>query len=75
MPDRRRANCQGCGKPSSEVGLISWDGNCLPCGLVALESNIVGMATKTGEPWEKWRHAMAACVGGVIPARQDTAAA
>ena len=48
MPDHRRRNCITCGKPDSEVGPISWQGNCETCGILRLTENIVGIATKQG---------------------------
>jgi hypothetical protein len=37
-----------CGKHKSEVGEISWNGNCLKCAEDLLAENIVGIAEKHG---------------------------
>lgn len=48
MPDKRRQNCMCCGKPASEVGPISWRGNCSECGLILLYENAHGISAKQG---------------------------
>jgi hypothetical protein len=70
MPDLRRRNCQRCRKPSSEVGPISWRGNCRPCGLEREREAIVQLAEHEGPVFDYWRQGMAGCVGATIP---DTA--
>lgn len=42
-----------CGKPDSEVGPISWRGNCEGCGTQILVENIVGIATKQGYAYKR----------------------
>lgn len=42
-----------CGKHSSEVGMISWQGNCRACGEQILVENIVGIATKKGYAYKR----------------------
>lgn len=37
-----------CGKHQSEVGLISWNGNCLRCAEALLAENITGISEKRG---------------------------
>lgn len=37
-----------CGKPDSEVGSISWNGNCLGCAQELLAENVTGIAEKRG---------------------------
>ena len=37
-----------CGKHESEVGPISWNGNCLACAEALLAENVTGIATKSG---------------------------
>jgi hypothetical protein len=37
-----------CGKHKTEVGEISWNGNCLKCAEALLAENIVGIAEKHG---------------------------
>jgi hypothetical protein len=37
-----------CGRHKSEVGEISWNGNCLACAEALLVENITGIAEKHG---------------------------
>jgi hypothetical protein len=37
-----------CGKHESDVGPISWNGNCLTCATALLEENVTGIAEKSG---------------------------
>lgn len=48
MPDLRRRNCRCCGKHESEVGPISWQGNCRKCGHILLDENIDGIHERKG---------------------------
>lgn len=48
MPNGARRHCIHCGRHDSEVGAISWQGNCAECGDNRLVENIVGIHTKTG---------------------------
>lgn len=48
MPQRTRRTCLTCGKPASEVGLISWRGNCEACGVIRFEENARGISEKRG---------------------------
>jgi hypothetical protein len=67
MPDARRAKCKGpCGRTRKEVTL-SWTGYCADCGQDANRANFDGLTQKRGPAWQRWRRAMAACVGGVLP--------
>lgn len=58
--------CKGCGKPSSEVGALSWTRLCIACSKATLESNVDQMVAREGPNFNRWRRAMAACVGGVL---------
>ena len=42
-----------CGKPASEVGPISWRGNCVRCAEQLVAENIVGIAEKRGYPFRR----------------------
>lgn len=53
MPNYRRRKCTCCGKQDSEVGPISWQGNCASCGQTLLAENIVGIATKQGYAYKR----------------------
>jgi hypothetical protein len=55
MPDLRRAHCRNCRKHRDEVGEISWGGLCANCGEAILIENVVGLHTKSGVPWQRWR--------------------
>lgn len=66
-PDFRFRNCKGCGKSSAEVGPLSWTRLCEACGLERVAENIEGIATHTGPAFTRWRRAMAASVGAVLP--------
>ena len=48
MGDTTRARCVCCGKHRDEVGVLSWQGLCGPCGLLLLEENVIGIAAKSG---------------------------
>lgn len=66
MPDPTRKRCRVCGRHESEVGPISWSGKCAEHGVEALTENIVQMHARRGPNFDRWRRAMAACVGGVL---------
>jgi hypothetical protein len=42
-----------CGKPSEEVGAISWRGNCLACAVALEEENNNGIAEQRGYPFRR----------------------
>lgn len=42
-----------CGQHQSEVGPISWGGNCRACGQQVMVENIVGIATKQGYAYKR----------------------
>lgn len=58
--------CKVCGRTADEVGGISATGLCQEHSIERLTDNLIGLTTKSGEPWRKWRESMAACVGGVL---------
>lgn len=68
MPRADYRNCRGCGKPSEEVGPLSHTRLCPGCGARELEANIVGLATHSGEPLQRWREGMARSIGALLPA-------
>lgn len=45
---------------------MSWSRLCQNCALDAVTENVVGLATMSGLPLERWRRGMAASVGGVL---------
>ena len=65
--DRRRTSCQECGRLASEVGAISWSGNCIDCAKAKASRIIDSLATHTGADFAKWRSAHAAAVGAIFP--------
>lgn len=40
MAGTTRAHCTCCGKHKSEVGVISWGGNCRTCGKALMNENV-----------------------------------
>lgn len=58
--------CRGCGRHASEAGELSWTRLCGDCAERILTENIVGLATHSGEPLQRWRRGMVACAGGVL---------
>jgi hypothetical protein len=48
MPNYQRRHCTCCGKHDSEVGPISWLGNCTTCGQELLAENVLGISRKEG---------------------------
>jgi tRNA G26 N,N-dimethylase Trm1 len=48
MAQKTRRHCHSCGKHSSEVGPISWGGNCRKCGHIRQAENIQGIHDKQG---------------------------
>jgi len=66
MPRSDYKTCKGCGKPSSEVGDLSYTRLCAACGHARLEENIVGIATHSGPAFLRYRRAMVAAFGGVL---------
>lgn len=66
MPDSRRKTCRVCRRRVSECGELSWQGYCGECGLELLASNVHQMHDRRGPNFDRWRRAMALCVGGVL---------
>lgn len=62
MTYRPRASCKRCGVSRETCGHLSRRGNCLPCGIAAETANLVGLKTKTGPAYERWRDAIVAGV-------------
>lgn len=63
-----------CGKPSEEVGPISWRGNCLRCANLLLEENIVGISTQTGYAYRRQMRGVARWLERALAGQLDTAA-
>jgi hypothetical protein len=63
MPDLRRKNCQRCLKPSTEVGPISWRGNCRACGFTAANAMYDDLTSHDGPGFDHWRLQLARSVG------------
>lgn len=55
-------NCEGLFEPLE----LSDTKLCPECGQAILEANVRGLAAHEGYPFERWRRAMAASVGGVL---------
>lgn len=54
-----------------EVGPISWGGLCVSCAKEHVCDNLEGIMSRSGEPFLKWRLAMAASVGAILPAESQ----
>lgn len=46
---------------------MSWTGLCADCGPEIMATNVLSLHHKSGPEFHRWRRAMAACVGGVLP--------
>ena len=66
MANSHRATCKVCGGHKSQVGEISWEGYCIRHGVEARDRANDEMHYHHGPTFEKWRRAMAACVGGLL---------
>ena len=64
----KRATCKRCGKHYSEVGAISWGGNCETCGQIASLENVNDLRATNGPYFDHWRRRMAATFGVAIDA-------
>lgn len=60
------SSCRGCDAKASDDVHISATGLCPECGDARLRENVTGLKTMSGEVARRWRHGMAACVGGVL---------
>lgn len=66
MANSHRASCKRCGAHKSQVGAISWEGYCIACGIFVRDKANDDLHYHRGPTFEKWRRAMAACVGGQL---------
>lgn len=66
MGQPARARCRTCNGHRSEVGEISWAGYCIRCGVATRDAANDDLHYHRGPTFEKWRRAMAACVGAVL---------
>lgn len=48
------------------MGAISWEGYCIACGIFVRDKANDDLHYHRGPTFEKWRRAMAACVGGQL---------
>lgn len=55
MPSDRRRTCLVCGNHESEVGPISWRGNCEQCGLERMIQARLEFDAKRGPIYRKWK--------------------
>lgn len=46
---------------------MSWTGQCPKCGKEAMERNMRGISTHSGPEFLRYRRAMVAAFGGVLP--------
>lgn len=66
MGDATRASCKRCGGHRDDVGEISWEGYCRPCGRAVLHANNEQMVDRRGPNWNRWRRGMILAAGGAI---------
>lgn len=66
MANTTRVHCKRCKKHKGDVGDLTWRGYCETCSLIVREQVIDDMHYHRGEYFDRWRRAMAACVGGVL---------
>lgn len=59
MADRRRKHCRWCHRHESEVGPISWAGNCIDCARERLEENMDSIHVGHGLGHERRRYGYA----------------
>lgn len=69
MPSPYRS-CKVCGKNETQVGAISWTGQCIKCALEKVVSNTLSLHRHAGPEFDEWKHAHAAAVGAVFPNEQ-----
>jgi len=56
MPSDRRRRCTCCGRHDSEVGPISWRGNCVACAVALVKENAEGISAGHGPAhWRRIR--------------------
>jgi hypothetical protein len=60
-PDYKR--CWLCGRTADECGPLSHTRLCGDCAVLRLSENVVGLHEMRGEPLQRWRRGMAACIG------------
>jgi hypothetical protein len=58
MPDRRRRYCKVCHRHDSEVGVLSWTGQCIDCAETRLIENNVSIHIGQGLGHERRRYAI-----------------
>lgn len=66
MPRTDYKNCRGCGRHTSECGVLSRSRLCIDCGLERNAQAAVQMQTHSGPVFQHWRRRIAASVGAVI---------
>ena len=60
-------NCKRCGGHASEVGRLSRDKYCFPCGRIVYEENIRQLQAHSGPFAQHHRRQLIAAFGGVLP--------
>lgn len=71
MRHEGRSTCRVCGRHKRDVGPISHGGYCSEHGKPVFHANTDGLHYHEGPWFEKWRRAVAASVGAVIPDETD----
>lgn len=62
MPRLDYKRCRNCNRHADEAGPLSRSRLCEVCGDELLTENVLGIHTKTGPAWRRWRLATAATV-------------
>ena len=66
MPSRKPMSCRICGGHESEVGRVSWNGRCGPCGDARQLENHRDLRDHAGPWFAHWRQRSAASFGAVL---------
>jgi len=67
MPRAAFKTCKRCKRHASEVGPISWERYCFPCGRIVYEENIRQLQAHSGPFAQHHRRQCVAAFGGVLP--------
>lgn len=66
MPRLDYKTCRHCGRPTSEVGPLSWTRQCERCAVARLTANNLELHDHRGPWFDHWRRSMALSVGAYL---------
>lgn len=73
MSATTRANCKRCRRHKSEVGAITWEGYCAPCGKEIYVANLDQLHEKDGPFYLHWaRRSFMASRQRLLAAERET---